>query len=295
MKTVEYDSTPKAICMGKFEALHLGHIRLIEATVGSGMAAGLLSFVPHPAQVLRSGGYRLLYTPREQERLLRGRGLDYWLRCRFDAEFAEMDAEAFCEVLCRDFGCRALFVGESFRFGKDRKGTVEDLRGLGLEVVTVPYLLDGGAKVGTSLIREYLSDGKVEEANRLLGHAFFVMGEVKKGRQLGRELGFPTANLLPSDGKFLPPNGVYAVKAHVGGKRRDGICNVGVSPTVTEKQERRAEVHIFDFDGDIYGEEMVVEFERFVRGERRFSGVEELKRQIGEDVDYVVGIIYNAD
>ena len=298
-------SNQLAVTIGKFEALHLGHRSLIDSTVkyanDHGLTSAVLSFSPHPAEVLSNKEYKPLFTKEEQFFLLKKFDIGRWIPFPFDRGFSQMLPEEFCRFLITKFDCRAVLVGEGFRFGRNRAGTAEFLRTmgeeLGLEVIIVPYLQingDSQTKISTSKIRECLALGKVRKANELLGMPFMVMGTVQKGRQLGRTISFPTANIHPSSDKFLPPDGVYATRVRVIDRSfktdgpelgpMPGITNIGTNPTVAEEHRRKAETYIFDFDGDIYGKEILVEFYDFIRPERKFSGLQELEGQIKEDI-----------
>jgi len=311
--------TATAITIGKFEALHPGHMRLIEATIeyaklfnnaakippikldsftgkldsstgpaSSPHASAVLSFTPHPAQVLSDPKYTPLFSSREQAFLLSQHPIDYWIPYPFTQQTANLTPKAFCQLLQTQFNCKALLIGESFRFGHNRTGTPETLHTLGKElgitVITIPHSQsEDEQKISTSQIRAHLTEGRIPEANKLLGRPFSIMGTVQKGRQLGRTIGFPTANIHPADDKFLPPDGVYAAKITVNGQKKSGITNIGTNPTIVSGQTRKVETHIFDFDADIYGEEIIVELYDFIRPERTFSGIEELGQQIIAD------------
>ena len=312
-----------AITIGKFEALHRGHNFLINSTIeyarNFGLESAVMSFDPHPAQVLSDHGYKPLYPKREKELLIKSYDfdIDRWLLLPFDLDFASTSPQAFCHMLNEKFNCAALIVGEGFRFGRNREGTLQTLRGLQefpdqcnqphkIEVITIPLQQTGGKTISTSLIRNYLSKGQIEEANDMLGRPFFITGTVQKGRQLGRTMGFPTANVHPADDKFLPPDGVYASKITIGGKANAagvfsfskshttaspafrsyaGVTNIGTNPTITGEIRRKVETHIFDFDEDIYDEEVIVELYGFIRPEQVFSGLEGLKQQIIKDAE----------
>ena len=285
--------TDTVITVGKFEALHLGHDLLIKSTADyarlHGLTSAVLSFAPHPAQVLYDCGYKPLYSKEEQAFLLKPYHIDRWIPYPFDKDFAQLPPLAFCSILKEQLNCKALLVGEGFRFGRNREGTSKTLCPL-LEVVTIPYHHLEGEKISTSQIRELLAKGLIQEANKRLGRPFLIMGTVQKGRQLGRTMGFPTANIHPACDKFLPPDGVYATKITLGGLKKaagsplPGITNIGTNPTIKGAQSHKVETHIFDFDSDIYGEEVAVELYAFIRPEKTFSGLDELKRQIAADV-----------
>ena len=322
---------PTAITIGKFEAIHLGHLCMIDSTIEhaktNGLASAVLSFVPHPAQVLSDTDYKPLFTHEEKMRILSQSDLDYWVPYPFNQETIRKSPGDFCEMLKSQFYCRTLLVGSDFRYGHNRTGTTESLiaqgKELGIEVVVVPTRHDSNKiitshdsnknttshdsnKISTSLIRELLSYSKIKEANQLLSMPFFLMGEVKRGKQLGRTLGFPTANLHMPEDKFLPPDGVYSSGVFLkSGQFYTAVTNIGTNPTVhgnTEIPSRKAETHILNFDSskindktihntsdlvfDIYDEEIVVELYEFIRPEMKFSGLDELKKQIAKDVKW---------
>lgn len=301
-KTPSFVSGPTAITIGKFEALHLGHGSLIKTTVeyakSHGFKSAVLSFVPHPAQILQSREYKPIYSKDEQIHLLKEYDIDYWVPYLFDKVLARKTADDFCKMLADTFNCKALLIGEGFRLGRDREGTAKLLkeicRELQIEVITVPHRKFINKKISTTLIRLHLTKAQISRANRLLGKPFFIMGTVKEGRQLGRTIGFPTANIQPSDYKFLPPDGVYAARVTVDGKEMMGIANIGTNPTITHDMRRRIETHIFKFSSDIYGKEIVVELLEFMRFEHKFNGLEELKEQISEDVKWVRDFIRSS-
>jgi len=290
--------TGTVITIGKFEALHQGHSHLIEKTIKyaqarndtcyRSLASAVLSFAPHPTQVLSDPKYKPLFSHEEQAFLLNQYDIDYWIPYPFDQNLAQLSPKAFCQRLQKQFNCKALFIGEGFRFGRNREGTAEKLhnlgQALGIEIITIPYRrLDNQTKISTSQIRAYLAKGQIQASNKLLSRPFLILGTVQKGRQLGRTIGFPTANVHPADNKFLPPDGVYASKIIIGEEKKTGITNIGTNPTVADKQSRKVETHIFDFDSDIYGEKIIVELHTFIRPERTFDGIESLGQQIAAD------------
>ena len=288
-----------AICVGKFEALHLGHAHLINSTIeyakNNGLAAAVMSFTnPSPVQFLSDPGYKPLLSFREQAFLLDG-WVSRWIPYPFDDRLAKMGPEEFCHLLQEKYSCEALIVGENFRFGRNRQGNANSLRELGMKVVEVPHIELEGEKISTSQIRSNLVEGRLEEANRLLGRPFIVVGKVEKGRQLGRTIGFPTANVHPAEDKLLPVDGVYASRIIIPsmGVEKAGITNVGINPTVTGDGFRKVESFIFDFDGDIYGDEIVVQLCYFIRAEQSFNGIDELKAQIGANVEEAKRLLSN--
>jgi len=283
----------KAICIGKFEALHLGHLELINATQkyaqNHNLQAAIMSFSPNPIQVLHNQDYKPLFSEAERKFQLAKMfdNLDY-IQYSFDKNLINLSPQEFCQILKNELNCKTLIAGESIHIGKNRSGTAEVLQKLGMTVIAITNLKHGsGEKISTSQIRKFLYEGQLQEVNRLLGRPFMIMGRVQKGRQLGRTIGFPTANVHPAKDKLLPPDGVYACKIIVNDAKHKGIANIGKNPTIASGQSRRVEAHIFNFDADIYDEEVIVELHSFIRPERNFGGLEELKAQIAVDADSV--------
>ena len=285
---------PLHLAMGVFDGVHVGHRAVIGAAVDGAAAsdgvAGLLTLEPHPIQVLapEKAPRRILASITHKERLVEGLGVSVMLVLPFTRELAEQDAEEFAAILFAAVpDLRMISVGEDWRFGKGRRGTVAMLRELGaahgVELVAAAPVMQRGERVSSTRIRQALRDGNLEAAGAMLGRPYTVLGTVVKGRQLGGKIGVPTANIEVGD-EQLPPDGVYVVTAEVGGVVRKGVGNLGMRPTVGAER-RLLEVHIFDFDGDLYGQEMEVCFGRYLRGERKFAGLDELKAQIAKDME----------
>lgn len=289
-----------SITVGKFEGLHQGHCSLIKAAIdhaqNNKLRSAMLSFVPHPMQVLHDKDYKPLFTANERDYLIEMTDIDYRINFPFDEYVAKMSPRDFCEMLKNQFNCKALLVGEDFRFGHNQAGTqliLQNLgRELGIEIITIPNARQNGAKISTSRIRMHLAKAEIQEANKLSGKPFFILGTVEKGRQLGRTIGFPTANIYPHPNKLLPPNGVYASKVLTLHQKDSfkmltalgiGVTSIGTNPTIAICQNHRVETHIFNFNNDIYEKDIIVELHAFIRPERTFKGLEELKQQIAKD------------
>ena len=289
--------------IGKFECVHLGHRELIGATVQAARKLRLPSvaftFDPHPYRVLADPTYRPLLTLSEREYAFSGTGIDYLVTCPFDAAFAEQSPEAFCRMLFADMRCTRLVVGEQYRFGKNRSGNLGLLRseakryGSSVAVVSDIRHPTDNAKISSSRIRRILSG--VEEnavsaenpvkAAKLLGYPFFVMGTVRHGRAMGRDLGFPTLNIVPDVQKFLPADGVYVTRTRHTDIIYYSVTNVGKKPTVSQGGERSTvETHLLGFGGDLYGEQVIVEFLRYLRPERRYENTWQLREQVRADI-----------
>jgi len=279
------------LTIGAFDGLHRGHQALIEAVVERARAtdrlAAVLTFHPHPAVVLAPDrAPRSLTTPGDKVALLEGLGVDLVVLLPFDRQVAATPARDFMEMISRQLRLRELWVGSDFAVGRDREGNVPRLRELGRElgydVRVVEPLVDGSGSISSSRIRALLRQGRVAEAAQLLGRSPSLSGEVVIGARRGRTLGFPTANLEVRPERAVPADGVYAVFASLGRERYPAVANVGVRPSFDNGQ-RTVEIHLLDFDRDIYGCDLVVEFVARLRDERRFEDIEDLVSQIDRD------------
>jgi riboflavin kinase/FMN adenylyltransferase len=293
------------VAVGMFDGVHRGHVRMLRSCVRAACRLGarpvVVTFDPHPEQVLRGISPPLLCDPADKLELLDAAGIAKTVAQRFDLAFAEQSAADFLRRLARGRQLAAVVMSPETAFGRDRGGTLAAVEALsaelGFEVVHVPQVMVGGRRVSSGRIREAVTVGRLAEARRLLGRNYAVVGEVVHGDHRGRHLGFPTANLHFDAPVVLPPNGIYAVRVAWGGKdplsparRAAGVASLGVRPTFGEG-ERLLEVHLFDFDGDLYGERLRVEFVRRQRGERRYRSVDALVRQMERDANRAKSIM----
>jgi riboflavin kinase/FMN adenylyltransferase len=271
----ELDPTDRAVAIGTFDGVHRGHRAAIEATKAAGLRSTVVTFDPHPRLVL---GYdvQLLTTLRRRIELIEEAGPDDILVVEFTEALSRLEPEEFVSRILEPIGTRAVVAAETFRFGRGRKGDVELLRRLGLDVIDVPLV--GG--VSSSRIRELLVEGEMREAAALLGRPHELEGTVVSGDQRGGTLGFPTANLAVDPHLLVPAYGIYA------GAALDGraAISIGVNPHYGGS-ERRIEAFLLDFEGDLYGKELGVELWERLRDERAFGSEEELIRQIALDVE----------
>lgn len=285
---------PVFLAIGVFDGVHLGHQAVIRRALEDAQAAGgtavVVTFKPHPLRVTRPGDApRLLTATDHKAQLIERLGVTDLLVVPFTPEFAATSPETFVLQLhdaCRPL--REICVGTTWSFGRGRAGNLELLKKmgdrLGFDEVGLPAVEIGGEVVSSTLVRAAVEEGDLEKASRLLGRDFTLLGTVVHGDHLGRTLGFPTANLSVHNEQF-PPNGVYAVEAFYQGRALAGVVNIGVRPTVeTASGKRVLELHLFDFDADIYGHDVEVAFRRFLRPERKFAGLDALKAQIACDV-----------
>ena len=280
--------------IGNFDGVHRGHQAILAKLKEEGARIGaptmVITFFPHPRQVLRpEAEFHAIMSLRERMRRLWDLGIDHGLVLPFDADFAELTATEFVEEILWDaLKVRAMHVGRDVAFGHKREGDIGFLasqgRRLGFDVGIVEAIHSSGQPISSSRIRKLILDGRMTEATRLLGRPHRVAGTVQEGDKRGRELGFPTAN-LDADGGMLPPNGVYAAwVTGVDGARRRGVVNIGVRPTFGPGERPIVEAHLLDFDGDLYGQALVVELVDRIRAEAKFEGPAMLKRQITRDV-----------
>jgi riboflavin kinase/FMN adenylyltransferase len=284
---------PLVVAAGVFDGMHPGHRAVLQAALDSAGKAGgtavALTFDPHPSKILRpENSARLLTSTRHKLHLMEGFGISEVLVIPFDREFAAVEAVDFLRQLC--YAARNLAricVGRGWRFGHARRGDAELLRRLGpelgFETTEVEPVQVDGTTVSSTLIRQFVESGDLQAAARFLGRNYSVLGTVMPGDGLGKKLGFPTANLAAHNEQF-PPDGVYAVRVHVGADLLPGVANIGSRPTVKTDGERLLEVHLLDFSGDLYGREIEAEFLRFLRPEKRFPDVDALRGQIAADV-----------
>jgi riboflavin kinase / FMN adenylyltransferase len=279
----DVEPRPRRVAVGTFDGVHLGHREVIRG------ADTVLTFDPHPLSVIAPPHVpRLLTTLERKAELVAGLRVEELVVVPFDAEFAERSAQRFLdEVLAGALRATHVSVGENFRFGHGAKGDPALLRADGrFETRVAPLLEVDGEVVSSSHIRGLVLGGAVEYADRLLGAPFTVTSEVVHGDRRGRELGFPTANLIPREGYVTPGHGVYACRATTAdGRTFAAATNVGVRPMFVTGRGELIEAYLLDYDGDLYGTELRIEFLKRLRGEKRFESVEALVEQMGRDVE----------
>lgn len=280
------------VTCGTFDGVHRGHQALLAEVVRRGRRGGLTSvlvtFEPHPLAVVNPAAVPKLLTVAEEKReLVTAHGIEQFVLLPFTPAVAQLDAEAFVRRLCDEYGMRELVMGYDHGFGRDRAGDVEVVKRLGsvqgFGVTVVDAVRDKGQPISSTLIRTALAQGDLDAAGRWLGRSYGVRGTVVRGVGRGRTIGVPTLNLEPPDPrKLLPPDGVYAVRVRTPGGRYGGMMNQGPRPTFGE-QARTLEVHLFDFDGELYGETVHIEWIRRLRDVQAFSSREALVAQLERD------------
>lgn len=283
---------PTAVAMGKFDSLHLGHqviLNRLKDEAECSLRTVVVSFEPGPELFFGKyeGGFVL--TAEEKQSLLEEAGIDYYILYPFDEETAGTEASVFLkEVLIKQMNMKVLVAGEDLSFGKNGCGNSafikEVNRSLDFKFCECPKLRIEEEEVSATLVREMVKRGDMEKCNELLGRTYAVQGTVLKGNQLGRTIGVPTCNIVASSEKKLPPNGVYFTRVIMDGQSYFGVTNVGCKPTVSDEAVVGVETHILDFDEDVYGKKLKLEFLHFHRREQKFADVEALKAQLHLDM-----------
>ncbi|QSF42892.1 bifunctional riboflavin kinase/FAD synthetase [Paenibacillus tianjinensis] len=285
---------PQVAALGQFDGLHRGHASVITSAVAlarrQGVPAAVMTFHPHPKDVMGKGDYDgYLTPPKDKQELLSGMGVDILYIIDFNEQLSRVSPQDFVSIMLLPLQIITAVVGFDFRFGYLGEGDSDMLRELGLGAMSVetvpPFLLDG-EKVSSSGIRKSLQSGDLALANSWFGRCYHLRGIVGHGEKRGRTIGFPTANLQLEDRYVIPAKGVYAVKVFFKEEVLYGVMNVGVKPTFHDGMVAPSfEVHLFDFAADIYGQELKVELEGFIRPERKFESIDALISQISKDAE----------
>lgn len=280
------------IALGTFDGLHLGHTDVINTAKDyaerSGLKLAVFTFSNHPLALIRPDLVPVrIISAEEKIKLLESFGVDYLINIPFTEDFAALSPDEFLDRLAC-FNYRCLVVGENFTYGFLGSGKTETLersgRKNGFDVIVRPLVKMNGNVVSSTGIRNLIQAGHIEYANRMLGRAYAITGTIVHGEQRGRKLGFPTANIELLHGEMaVPAPGVYAVTVSIEGSIYEGMGNIGNNPTFNDVEHVRLEVNLFNCSGDLYGKTMSVQFHKYIRAEKKFSGVEELCRQIEED------------
>lgn len=285
---------PLFAALGVFDGVHRGHRAVIDRVKAEAaarqLASAVISFRAHPQQVLRPDvPFRMLTSPQEREALLRQTGIDRVIFLDFTREMSLLSAFDFLKILASQFQVKGLIIGYDHRFGHNRAEGFDDYvrygQKLGMEIIHAGELVTDDGPVSSSIIRKLLAQGDLATANRLLSYPYTLYGEVVNGFHLGRELGFPTANLdIDYTDKLIPANGVYAVRICLAdGRRYGGMLNIGNRPTLNRPGDYSIEAHIFDFSGNLYGEHLAVELMQYIRPEQAFTDITALQAQLRAD------------
>lgn len=283
---------PSAAAIGKFDGIHRGHQSLLRHVLEQkekGLQAVVFTFDPSPAVLFSGVNLPELTTKREKRKIFEQLGIDVLIEFPLNHTTAAMPAEEFIrQVLAGQMKTAYIAAGTDLSFGKEGKGDTELLikmaKRYGYRAEIIEKVCLDGVEISSSYVRDVVKAGDMEKAERLIGEAYSVRGIVAHGKKLGRRLGMPTVNLLPEREKLLPPYGVYFSEVSVGEKVYKGITNIGCKPTVNDERQAGVETYLYDFAQDIYGREITVRLFSFLRLEKKFASVEELKQQMAADI-----------
>jgi riboflavin kinase/FMN adenylyltransferase len=290
-----------AITIGTFDGVHIGHRKILQRLINNAkeldLRSSVLTFFPHPRMVLqKDSDIKLLNTLEEKQQIMEGMGLDCLIVHPFTLSFSRLSATEFVrEILVNQLGIKKIIIGYDHRFGRNRNANINDLITFGntfdFEVEEIPAQLIDDVSVSSTKIRKALEEGDVKTANTYLGYAYLLTGTVKKGKGLGKQLDFPTANLhIEETYKLIPKNGVYVVRAKLNHQLVHGMMNIGFNPTVDGKT-RSKEIHFFDFDRDLYDQKIQVELLDRIRDEIKFESVQALRDQLQKDKEFSLALI----
>lgn len=298
-----YPKQKSVITIGTFDGVHIGHRKILEKITHSAKDLNcesiVLTFFPHPRMVLQeNSSIKLLNTMEEKGKLLQKIGIDNLIIHPFDKEFSQLSAEEFVKkVLVEQLQIQKIIIGYDHRFGRNRTADINDLIVFGekydFEVEQISAQEIDDIAISSTKIRTALAEGTISLANEYLGYNYFFSGTVIKGNQLGRTIGFPTANIqIKEDYKLIPKNGVYIVKSYLQEELIYGMMNIGNRPTVNGTNQT-IEVHFLNFNEDLYGQEITIEFLEFIRDEQKFDSLDALKNQIQKDKEYCIKYLHN--
>ena len=298
----KYDKEhPTAITIGTFDGVHIGHRKilgkLIENAKSQNLKSTVLTFFPHPRMVLQKDAeIKLLNTIEEKMMIMEGLGLDYLIIHPFTKAFSRLSATGFVrDILVNSLRAKKIIIGYDHRFGRNRDANIHDLIAFGsvldFEVVEIPAQEVDEVSVSSTKIRKALEEGNIEIANTYLGYPYMLTGDVKKGKGLGRTIGFATANLfIKETHKLIPKNGVYVVQSNIKGEKVFGMMNIGYNPTVSGTA-RSIEIHFFDFDHDLYDQRLQVDILVRIRDEHKFESITALRNQLEKDKETSLSIL----
>lgn len=290
----DFRAKKPVVTIGSFDGVHLGHVDVINQLKKQAQRVRgesvIFTFSPHPVKVLAPNKEFVLLTTIEEKILLfQKAGVDHLVLFPFTKEFSALTYHEFVKTILVDkLNINTLLIGYDNKLGKNREGSFEQIsmlaKDLGFEVVQQRELTLNGESISSTRIRELLTQGKLLEASKLLGYPYILSGTVVKGQQLGNKLGFPTANLLPPDNKFVPGNGVYAILVEVNGKKHKGMMNIGVRPTIEDYAEKPViEAHLFNYENNLYGKWIKISIIRKLRDEYKFNSIDALRAQLKKD------------
>jgi len=294
--------TGTVVTIGTFDGVHQGHRKIISNIIELAKASGgesvILTFFPHPRMILHpeDQSIKLITTMEEKAELLAALGVDHLIITPFSRDFSNQTPQQYIEqVLVKQIGTKKIVIGYDHRFGKDRSGGLEDLQRLGpvygFDVLEIPEQDINEVAVSSTRIRAALLESDIASANEFLGYPFFITGKVIRGDQIGRTIGYPTANIQPLENyKLIPGDGIFAVTIDIDGETYKGMAYIGHRPTING-MTRNIEVNIFDFDREIYNQTIRMRFHNYIRGDVKFDGLDALKAQLAQDKVDVLAVL----
>jgi len=302
--TEQFNFTNPVVTIGIFDGVHTGHRFILEKLITTARKAGgesvAVTLWPHPRQVLKKDLTTLRYLSSFEEKiiLLEQTGIDHLVVIEFTKAFSQLGSCEFIkDILADKIGIHHLIIGYNHKFGRNREGDFKNLtecaKLYNFTIEQTEPLINGGEMISSTLIRDFLLKGRIEESNRYLGYNYFMCGKVTGGNRIGREIGFPTANIKPHDEhKLIPGDGVYAVNLEANGITHNGMLNIGWRPTLNPNQLRKTiEVNIFEFEGDLYGSDVTLTFIDRIRDEKKFETIEQLRQQLVTDRETAKAIL----
>lgn len=280
------------VTIGKFDGIHKGHEKIFEIMrqIANGRQKVVLTFESNPKNILDNSLNKTIVTETEKEILCQDQGVDVYIKMPLTKDFLNLTKEEFLEkILIKKLGATSIVCGTDFRFGNKASGDVLFLETMQKKykyaLTVVKKETYDNSDISSSRIREKIAEGRIREVNTLLDHPYRIIGKVVEGKQLGTKMEIPTANIIPDEKKLLPPNGVYRTMVVVNDEKYHAITNIGINPTVDNDNRIKIETHIIDFKKYIYHDVIEVRFYDFIRPEKRFDSVEELQKQIKEDIE----------
>ncbi len=272
--------------LGNFDGVHLGHRKLLDTICSNNLKRAFITFWPHPRNLINNTNHKYIISNEQKREIIKNYNFDYYIEIPFNEFTKNISKEEFMKVLST-IGVKEITCGKDYHFAKGRTGSINDLEKKFSLTVINDVVCDKEERISSTIIRKYIIDGNIEKANELLGYKFTIKGKVISGNQLGRTIGFPTANIEYSN-FILPKNGAYHCEIVIDNITYNCMTNIGINPTMNELKKVSVETNIFDFNEDIYDEIVELKFIRRIRDEKKFSSVDELVKQLNSDKENII-------